>query len=64
VLLRQKERVAKAYNKKVKSKSFNIADFVWKIVLPMDKIDIVLGGHQIEKDHLRFYKYFQMMHMR
>jgi hypothetical protein len=43
VLLRQKERVAKAYNKKVKSKSFNIGDFVWKVLLPMDKRDRVLG---------------------
>jgi len=43
VLLRQKEHVAKAYNKKVKSKSFNIGDFVWKAHLPMDKRDKVLG---------------------
>jgi len=42
VLLRRKERVAKAYNKKVKSKSFNIEDFVWKVLLPMDKKDRVL----------------------
>jgi len=39
VLLRQKERMAKAYNKKVKSKSFNLRDFVWKVLLPMDKRD-------------------------
>ena len=37
VLLRQKERVSKAYNKKVKSKPFNIGDFVWKVLLPMGK---------------------------
>jgi len=43
VLLRQKERVPKAYNKKVKSKSFNFGDFVWKVLLPMDKRDRVLG---------------------
>jgi len=43
VLLRQKERVAKAYNKKVKPKSFNIGDLIWKVPLPMDKNDMVLG---------------------
>ena len=43
VLLRQKECVAKAYNKKVKSEYFNIGDFVWKVFLPMDKKDKVLG---------------------
>jgi len=31
VLLRQKERVAKAYNKKVKSKYFNIG--IWRFCL-------------------------------
>jgi len=43
VLIRQKERVAKAYNKKVKSKSFNIGDFVWKVLWSMDKRDKILG---------------------
>jgi hypothetical protein len=43
VLRKQKERVAKAYNKKVKSKSFNIGELVWKVILPMDKKDRVLG---------------------
>ena len=43
MLLRQKERIAKAYNKKVKSKSFNIGDFFWKVLLSMDKRDRVLG---------------------
>jgi hypothetical protein len=43
VLTRQKERVAKAYNKKVKSKAFNVGDLVWKVILPMDKKDRVLG---------------------
>ncbi|MCH87748.1 RNA-directed DNA polymerase (Reverse transcriptase), partial [Trifolium medium] len=43
VLTRQKERIAKAYNKKVKSKTFNVGDLVWKVILPMDKKDRVLG---------------------
>ncbi|KAK2372816.1 hypothetical protein QL285_073909 [Trifolium repens] len=43
VLIRQKERVAKAYNKKVKYKTFNLGDLVWKVILPMDKRDRVFG---------------------
>jgi len=37
VLAKQKERVAKAYNKKVKSKLFAQGDLVWKVIIPMDK---------------------------
>jgi len=33
VLAKQKERVAKAYNKKVKSKLFVQGDLVWKVIL-------------------------------
>ena len=43
VLTKQKERVAKAYNKKVKSKLFAQGDLVWKVVLPMDKKNRVFG---------------------
>ena len=43
MFLRQKERVAKTYNKKVKLKSFNTEDFVQKVFLPIDKKDKVLG---------------------
>jgi hypothetical protein len=43
VLIRQKERVAKAYNKKVKGKIFNVGDLVWKVILPMDRRDKVFG---------------------
>jgi hypothetical protein len=43
MLTREKERVAKAYNKKVKSKTFNVGNLVWKVILPMDKKDRVLG---------------------
>jgi hypothetical protein len=42
-LTKQKERVSKSYNKKVKSKSFNIGELVWKFILPMDKKDRILG---------------------
>jgi len=43
VLAKQKERVAKAYNKKVKSKLFVQGDLVWKVILPMDKKNRILG---------------------
>ncbi|XP_045797646.1 uncharacterized protein LOC123891803 [Trifolium pratense] len=42
-LSRQKERVAKAYNRKVKSKTFEVGNLAWKVILPMDKKDRVLG---------------------
>ena len=32
---KDKARVAKAYNKKVKSKSFQVEELVWKIILPI-----------------------------
>ncbi|XP_050897537.1 uncharacterized protein LOC127104395 [Lathyrus oleraceus] len=37
VLRRQKERVARAYNKRVKGKTFTMNDLVWKVMLPMDQ---------------------------
>lgn len=43
VLIRQMERVANAYNKKVKSKMFSVGDYVWKVILPMDRRDKTLG---------------------
>jgi len=43
VLIRQKERVVKAYNKKVKSKLFAQGDLVWKVIFPMDKKNRILG---------------------
>ncbi|KAK2428853.1 hypothetical protein QL285_027338 [Trifolium repens] len=43
ILTKQKERVSKAYNKKVKSKFFIIGELVWKVILHMDKKDRLLG---------------------
>src|SRR6266487_2306422 len=42
-LTQQKEKIAKVYNEKVKSKTFNIGDLVWKTILPMDRKDRILG---------------------
>lgn len=38
-ILRQKEQVAKAYNKSVNIKLFELGDLAWKVILPMDKKD-------------------------
>jgi len=43
VITKQKERVAKAYNKKVKSKLFAQGDLVWKVILPIGRKNQVLG---------------------
>ena len=42
-LIRQKERVTRAYNKKLKDKVFVVDDLIWKVILPMDKNNRVLG---------------------
>jgi len=36
-IIRQKEQVARFYHKKVKVKTFQVGDLVWKVILPMDK---------------------------
>lgn len=43
ILIRQKERITKACNKKVKSKKFVVGDYVWKVILPMDQKYRTLG---------------------
>ncbi|XP_058774557.1 uncharacterized protein LOC131648845 [Vicia villosa] len=43
LLQRQKERVSRTYNKKVKDKIFVVDDLVWKVILPMDRNDRVFG---------------------
>jgi len=40
---KEKLRVAKAYNKKVKEKSFQIGDLVWKTILPFGTRDRKFG---------------------
>lgn len=42
-VLRKKEKVTKAYNKRVNMKAFLIGDLVWKLILPRDRKDRVLG---------------------
>ena len=40
---KDKLRVARAYNKKVKAKSFQIGDLVWKTILPIGSKDNKFG---------------------
>jgi hypothetical protein len=40
---RDKLRVARAYNKKVKEKLFQIGDLVWKTILPIESRSNKLG---------------------
>ena len=42
-LIRQKTCVARVYNRRVKTKTFIVNDYVWKVILPMDKRDQTLG---------------------
>jgi hypothetical protein len=40
---RDKLRVARAYNKKVKKKLFQVGDLVWKTILPIESRSNKLG---------------------
>ena len=42
-IIRQKERVARFYNKKVRNKYFKVGDLVWKVILPIDKKSKLFG---------------------
>ena len=42
-MLIRKNKVAQNYNKRVKRKSFEVGDLVWKIILPVGSKDIELG---------------------
>jgi hypothetical protein len=52
-----KIRVARAYNKKVKLKSFQVSDLVWKTILPVGTKDYKYGsGLQVGKDHMWLWR--------
>jgi hypothetical protein len=40
---RDKLRVARAYNKRVKEKSFQVGDLVWKMILPIGSRSLKFG---------------------
>jgi hypothetical protein len=48
--------VAKAYNKKVKAKSFQVGDLVWKTVLPLRSKDRLGSGRQAGKALTRLHR--------
>lgn len=37
VLIRQKSRVTRVYSRRVKTKTFAVDDYVWKVILSMDR---------------------------
>ncbi|XP_050908908.1 uncharacterized protein LOC127122650 [Lathyrus oleraceus] len=43
MLIRQKERIAKVYNRNVKERTFTDNDYVWEVILPMDLRERTLG---------------------
>lgn len=43
MLIRQKERISKVYNRKIKGKAFIGNDYAWEVILPMDRWDRTLG---------------------
>jgi hypothetical protein len=46
-------RVARAYNKIVKEKWFQVGDLVWKTIFPIESKSTSSGiGHQIGKDRI------------
>jgi hypothetical protein len=54
---RDKLRLAKAYNKRVKEKSFQVGDLVWKMILPIG-LEVASSGSglQIRKDRIESRK--------
>ena len=64
MLIRQKERVAKAYNKQVNPKTFLVGNLFWKIILPMDKkIELQESGHPTGKAHFESFENLKEMPM-
>jgi hypothetical protein len=54
---RDKLRVARAYNKRIKEKSFQVRDLVWKTILPIGlEVDNSGSGLQIGKDRIESMK--------
>ena len=42
-LIRQKEKVARLYNRRIRFKKFKEGDLVWKVILPIDKHSRAFG---------------------
>jgi hypothetical protein len=55
----EKEKIAKAYNKRVMEKLFQVGDLVWKTILPWGPE--VVSGHLARKDHLELSRLCRVM---
>jgi hypothetical protein len=54
---KNKERVARHYNKKVVPKSFTEGELVWKFILPIGTRDNnSTSGHQVGKDRFKYIR--------
>jgi hypothetical protein len=54
---RDKLKIARAYNKKVKEKSFQVGDLIWKTIFPIEsRSNKFESGHQVERDHIKSRK--------
>jgi hydrogenase maturation factor len=50
-----KIKIAKAYNKRVVEKSFQVGDLVWKMILPLGlEVVSLVNGRLVGKDRLEF----------
>ena len=55
---KDKERVARHYNKKVVPKDFSEGELVWKLILPIGtRVANLASGRQIGKDRSKFIKW-------
>ena len=61
---RDKSRVARAYNKKVKLKTFQVGDLVWKVILQsVRKTENSVSGLQVGKVLLELQELFPEIHI-
>lgn len=61
---KEKKRVAKAYNKTVRAKLFQVGDLVWKtILLLVQNLRCPVSGHLVGKVHIGYVESFERMHI-
>ena len=61
---RDKLRVARAYNKKVKLKNFQVGDLVWKVILPIGSRDRKFGKWSLSwEGPFRLQELFPELHI-
>ena len=61
---KDKASVAWAYNKEVKSKSFQVEELVWKTILPLEtKSNSLASGHQAERVYSKCSKWCSENHI-